>query len=610
MAKKYLDVSGASYPDIKQRLVDYISSQPEFTDYNFQGSALSVLMEILAYNSHINISYSNMQFGESFLNSAVKRANVVSRVKETGYLPRSASAARATVNVSFQVTGNPAQYIIPRGTRFATQANSETYYFVTTEDKLVENVDNVFSATIDIYQGRFSEYTYVVNKQDAAQQFFIPHQMADTRFLSVEIKEAESATEFVQWTDFRDIQLSGYEQDNEIFFLQEDPITGFFEVYFGKNEIGKDVDQGNVIKLTYLFTNGAVVNQAANFVLASTLPSTTGVMVTTISSAVGGAEKQSIESIKFVAPLAYAAQNRAVTTLDYKALMLRDYANIKDVSVWSGRDNVLRYYGRTFIAVRPVTGDNLSPTEKISIQQDMLAKYSIGGITPVLVDADYIYVTVDTIVTYDSNRYTGANTTSLSTGVVSAITTFFEEQVNKFAAPLYYSKLVEAIDESNQVITNSITNLKLEKRKQIIPAQPTRYEFSFNNGITPKSLRCDNLVIDGFTWSLEDVPTGTAPYQTGTLKAKRIQGAQEIVYTTNAGTINYITGEVVIENLSITDIANDPVFQNMIVQVTPGSIVSSTDTTKIVTDYNVYANGREQIIVLKPNSISVTLLPG
>lgn len=608
MAKKYLDVSGVSYPEIKNKLVAYISSKPQFTDYNFQGSALSVLMDILAYNSHINISYSNMNFAESFLDSAIKRSSVISRAKETGYLPRSASAARATINVSFSVTGNPSQYIIPRGTRFSTTIDSTTYQFVTVEDIMINNESNVFSKTIDVYQGKFTEFEYLVNKNDASQQFFVPNLMADTRFLAVEVKESESATEYVQWADFRELDLSDYSKDAEIFFLQEDPVTGFFEVYFGQNILGKEVETGNVVNLTYLFTDGAVANEASSFTLTSPLSGTTGFSITTISSAVGGDDKQDIESIKFLAPRIYASQNRAVTTSDYKAIMLRDYANIKDVSVWSGRDNVPKYYGRTFIAVRPVTGDNLSATEKLSIEQDMMIKYSLGGITPVIVDADYIYVSVDTVVSYDASRFTGTNSTSLATDVRDNIETFFEDQVNRFKAPLYYSKLVQAIDDTNPVITNSVTNLLLEKKRQIIPGRPTRYEFNFNNGITPKSLKSNGIEIEGFIWQLEDMPTGNPPYATGTLKIKRVEGGQELVYSTSAGTINYITGEIVLINMRIDDIENDPVFQNLVLQISPGSIVSQTDTTKIVTDYNVYANNREQIIVLKDNSINVTLL--
>jgi len=238
----------------------------------------------------------------------------------------------------------------------------------------------------------------------------------------------------------------------------------------------------------------------------------------------------------------------------------------------------------------------------------LLAKYSISGITPVIVDADYIYVSVDTIVSYDASRFTGISTTSLASSIQENIEDFFDEQVNKFATPLYFSKLVQTIDDTSNVITNSITNLKLEKKIEIIPDVPTSYEFSFNNGITPKSLRCENLIIEDYVWQLEDVPVGNPPYQTGTIKVKRTEGNQEIILTSNAGTINYITGEISLVNLNIADIANDPIFQNMIIQVSPGSIVSSTDTTKIVTDYNVYANNREQIIVLKDNGITITLI--
>lgn len=605
---KYLDVSGVSYPEIKQKLKEYISSNPKFTDYNFEGSALSVLMDILAYNSHINISYSNMNFAESFLDSAIKRSSVISRAKETGYLPRSASAARASINVSFTVAGNPAQYIIPRGTKFTATVDGTSYSFVCTEDIMVYNTDNIFSKTIEIYQGKFAEFSYTVDSTNTQQKFFIPNKMADTRFVSVEVKESVSSTEYTPWSDFRNIELSDWDSTREIYFLQEDPISGFFEVYFGENVLGKQVSDGNVVKISYLFTDGPAANDARNFTLASSLPNTSGFSITTVSGAVGGDEKQSIDSIKFVAPMWYASQNRACTTSDYKALMLKNYANIRDVNVWSGKDNIPRYYGRTFIAVRPVTGDNLSQSEKNSIEQDLLAKYSISGITPVIVDADYIYVSVDTIVSYDASRFTGISTTSLASSIQENIEDFFAEQVNKFATPLYFSKLVQTIDDTSNVITNSITNLKLEKKIEIIPDVPTSYEFSFNNGITPKSLRCENLIIEDYVWQLEDVPVGNPPYQTGTIKVKRTEGNQEIILTSNAGTINYITGEISLVNLNIADIANDPIFQNMIIQVSPGSIVSSTDTTKIVTDYNVYANNREQIIVLKDNGITITLI--
>jgi len=468
-----LPVSEADFTTIKENLKIYLKNQQQFQDFNFEGSAISVLLDILAYNTHMSASHANMVFAETFLDSAAIRGSVVSRSKELGYTPRSKSAAKANVTISFSVTGNPSQYILPKGTKFLSTSGATSFIFVLDHDVIIDNNNNTFSTTIDIYQGKFNTFTYTVNLNDASQRFIIPSLDADTNFLTVLFKENDSIpdTEYAPWQYSKNVAIGSLNSNSTVFFLQED-FDENFEVYFGDGVIGKALTNGNMIQLSYLITDGADANAAgsvASFTLNSTLTNTSNIHIITNTAAIGGADKESIESIKFLAPFYYAAQNRAVTEHDYIALIKSTYSQVEDVAIWGGEKNDPPYYGKVFIAIKPQTELVLTPAEKLSMQNDILARYSVMSIRPQIVDPEYINVSVDTTVLYNSKLFDPTGNINLSQIVTDAVSNFFTSQTNRFGQPLYYSNLQSAISNSSPLITSNILTLNLPKQLLYLP---------------------------------------------------------------------------------------------------------------------------------------------
>jgi hypothetical protein len=546
-----------------------------------------------------------MVFAETFLDSAQLRGSVVSRAKELGYTPRSISASSAVITISFTVAGNPSQYTIPKNTTFTAGVSGSAYNFVLDHEVLVLNVNNTFTTTIKVLQGLFTTFTYVTDLTNASQRFSIPSTNADTKSLTVTVDD-------VQWQYSKDVELSQMDSSTEMFFLKE-AFDGFFEVYFGDGVIGKALTQGNVVKLTYLLTSGASANQAGSkgvFTLSSSLSSTSNVSIVTVSTAQGGADQESIESIKYLAPFYYSSQGRAVTEPDYKSLIKTTYANVEDVTVWGGQKNDPPYYGRVFIAIVPQTETTLSPTEKLAIQDDLLTKLNIVGITPVIVDPDYIKVGVDVVILYNSTLFNPRGNINLSGAVSTSITNFFDSQVNKFGQDLLYSQLVDAIDNTSDLIAGSIVNLTMTKTTPVFAGVAATYTFNFNNAIYPGSLASSTLVIDSQNYHILDVPTGPLPYQAGTLSIfKTNTDGTTTFLSVAAGTVDYVNGTITLKNIRIDTILEDPIFKNLSITVSPGPVAQPQDPTKVYVDQNVYTNKQSQVVTMLPNGLTITLLP-
>lgn len=598
------NISEANFNAIRQQIKEYFKTKPEFTGYNFDGSASGVLIDILAYTAFYKNVHTNLAFNEVFLDSANQRQSIVSRAKELGYLPRSKTCTKATIRLSFTATGNPSQYILPKNTRFSSTLNGVTYTFVTPVEYIFDNVANVFTKNIEIVQGVLTNFEYVVNSNDLSQRFIVPSKSVDLDYLSVSKKNSSSDTTYFNMVRANDLDLVDISGDTELYLITED-YDGYYKLHFGDGAIGKAIENNNVIRLDYLITDGLEANGARTFSLTSNLSGVGGISILTIDSAIGGNDQETNEAIKFNAPLYFEAQGRAVTENDYKSIMLNRYGNIEDIQVWGGEKNDPPYFGKVYIAVKPLNDILLSPTQKSAIANDILTRYNVIGIRPEVVDPEYIYVYVDTAVSYNANIAARSGNTQLENGVVEAIENFFDNTTNKFGVPLYYSKLVAAIDNSSPVIKNSITNLKLERRKQIVDGISTRYVFNFNNAIAPNSLEAVEIEIDSQNYMIKDVPTGTAPFTEGTLTIYRMDGSNEVILNSNAGTVNYNTGLVILDNVRIDDIPSDTVNKLLWIKVSQGNFVDP-DSTKIVTDYNVYPNGRQDIVSLE--SITVTLV--
>jgi len=601
-----LEVSEVDFATIKERLKTFLNNQTHFTDHNFEGAGLNVLLDALAYSNHYHAVHSNLVFSETFLSSAEERNNVVSRAKDLGYIPRSSTAAKSIVNVSFSVQGNPLQYVIPKNTQFTASADNQSLIFVTTKDTIVNRgQNNIYSTTLDLYQGQFITRNYTRDSSQVNQKYIVSSQDCDTRFLTVGVRDTQSSPLMQTYSYIKNVSVGVLNKDFPVYFLKEN-IERMYEVYFGDGVIGKSLTNGNVISLTFLITSGMSGNGAKTFALSSNLQSVSNLTTTTLTPAFGGGERESVDSIKYLAPFYYASKGRAVTPDDYKSLIMQDYADIDDLVAWGGEDNIPPYYGKTFVAIKPKSTAFFSNTAKQSIQNDVVSKYNVLSIRPEIVDPDYINVMISTVITYNAARF---DNTLLESDIRNTIINFFKSSTNRFGKPLYYSKLVTKIDETSDIILNSVTNLTLCKTLQIYQGISSTYTFSFNNALHPGAIRSNAFIIGGIEYKIMDIPQGSGPHATGVVAVYRNTQTGKIFLTRNAGTINYNTGKIVISNLKIDSIVGDPIGKRLEICVSPGAFANMNNPESVYSDFNVYTNKRDQIITLDESSIDITLLP-
>lgn len=599
------NLHGADFIRIRETIKNFYKNQSKFSDYDFEGSAISFWLDTVAYGAHYHAAHSNLVFSETFLDTANERPSVVSRATELGYLSRSATASKARVNISFSVSGNPQEFILPKNTRFSAVVNGVSYAFTTIRDYIFENDGNgVFSKTIEIYQGKLTTYNHTFNFNDLSQRIIIPSKKADLRFLSVYVDAFP-----VPFAD--NIQLGNITPNTMVYFLKE-AIDGFYEIYFGDGVVGRIPENGAVIELNYLITDGADANGARAFSQSSNIPNVGAISITLVEAANGGGEQESTESIKFLAPFYYQSQNRAVTEDDYKVLVLKNYSDIEDISVWGGEKNDPPFYGKVFMAVKPIQSVFLSNAIKQSIQRDVVSKFNILSIRPEIVDPDYIDVSVNTVIRYNARLYGATSSTSLENEIRESIENYFSDNLGKFGKQLYYSKLVSAIDSTSSLILNVVANLTLEKTKEIFTGISGTYKYTFNNAIHPGSVVSNDFEIGGLIWKIRDIPNPTVSgvHTTGRIAIYRTTDQGNIVFLNrNTGTVNYNTGEIEIKNIRIDSIVNDPSFKRLVIGVAPGALADVDNPQTAFTDYNVYTNERDQIIRLKSGAISITMIP-
>ena len=595
-----LNVTELDFDNIKANLKAFLKDQDRFKDYDFEGAGLSVLLDLLAYNTHYLAVYGNLFHNEQFLDSAITRNAVVSRAKELGYTPRSYAAPKATINVNFTLGGNPPTATIERNTKFTTEVDGETYVFVTADAYSVSNENSAYSQDIDIYQGQFISQEYEADLAAGDTKFEISNDAVDTSFLVVKVKYSSSATDFVTYE--RADTLVGLDGTSEVYFLHMNH-EGKYEVSFGDGVIGKPIESGYIIRLEYLITKGSAANGAAVFSKVSNVGGSTDVEITTVSSAANGSEPETIESIKLLAPKIYQTQERVVTEEDYKAILIREFPQIDALAVWGGEKNVPPYYGKVFIAIRQDDDRLLTNTEKQEIVDTLRDNYNILAIRPEVVDPSYLFVNVNTHVDYNF-RKTELTAGQIETAVIERIEQFFEEDLTAFQSTLYYSKFVAAIDDIGDFMIGNITELSLQVRPPIIAgAGATQYTLNFSNALQPGSITSEGFVIDGTTYYLKDEPTPPGPHTVGTIQIYRTIGETEVFYSTDAGSIDYTTGTIILENFafdSYADTTRDHLRVNARLTIDNGEDLG--DVT-----LNINTNNRDQLLALNEDGITVTV---
>lgn len=463
MADK-LNVSELDFGLIKNNLKDFLRQQSEFEDYDFEGAGLNILLDILSYNTHYNSYYLNMVANESFLDSSMLRNSVVSHAKKFGYVPRSSRAARAIVNVTVQTNNTTSGSLtIPKGySFFSTLIDGVSYRFVTLDDVTVDKVGtSFFFENMPIYQGEFTSYSFLNSYGSNPKQLFtIPDSNIDTSSLTVSVKQSQSNTDFTVYDVSSDIL--NINSESEVYFIQEGR-DGKYDVYFGDNILGKKIPDGGVVIADYVITKGEEGNGANNFIATTPISGYSTITVSPVVPASGGSVRETVDQIKYAAPLSLLSQNRAVTKNDYIRLIQQKYPQFDAVNVWGGEENDPPIYGKVFVAAKPKLGFEITQTEKEFIKETVLRPISILTVTPEIVDVDYNYLKVMVDVFYNKSKYSGSDS-QLQTAIKNIILDYCDTNLNQFNTYFQYSGLETAIDSYDRSIVSNEVSLFVAKK--------------------------------------------------------------------------------------------------------------------------------------------------
>ena len=588
-----LEVSELDFDTIKTNLKNFLSDQNEFADYDFDASGLSVLLDLLAYNTHYNAFYLNMIANEMFLDTASIRSSVVSRAKHLGYTPVSQKGAKAFVNITITPANTPATIVIEKDTQFTATVNGISYTFCTANSATVNvNANGIYtSANVELTQGVPLTHKYTANTNDPDQRYLLPNANTDTSTLTVKIQTSATNSNLYTYAAAND--TTTVNSTANVYYLEEDE-EGRFEVLFGDDVIGRKLAMGNIVILSSLVADGGEPNGAKTFVPVSGVGGYSNVVVSTITNAVGGAERDSISTIKFNAPRNYQAQNRAVTINDYKRILERDYPAAESIVAWGGEDNDPPVYGKVYLAVKPQTGLTLSTSTKAFIADTVLGNRNIVSITPEVVDPDYMYVTVTSSVKYDSTKTT-VSAQQIKNSISNTIYQYGVTNLGLFADQFRYSPLIKQIDETETSIESSLTSVNLRRTFAPTLGTPTSYTLKFSNQIKHESNTDVSISSTRFSHTDDNGTLRTEcelQDDNGILQVFRTSGATRVVVANNVGTVNYTSGQVSLTTFAPNAIADGTA--NVSVTVVP----SSNDVTPF----------REQILLIANNDISISMI--
>ena len=585
-----IQTSDLDFDAIKANIKSYLEGQDTFRDYDFEGSSMSILLDILAYNTHYNALYTNLAVNESFLDSASKRSSVVSRAKEIGYIPHSATGAVAKVNIVVSnTTSTPASLTIPANQPFSATVDGSTYNFYNTEAAVATLSGSTYTfSDVEIKEGTPLEFKYTVAD---GVRYLIPNQDVDLSTVKVRVQENASSGTFE--TFVRQDELLDLDGTSKVFFVKE--IEGeLYELEFGNNTIGKELANGNVVTITYMTTNKTEANGARVFSYQGATLLGGNTAVTTTLAATGGTDVEDIESIRYNAPRYYTAQNRAVTTEDYKATIYRAYPDAQTINVWGGEDNIPAQYGKVFLSIKPETTNALTAAQKDLIITEILKNKNVVSITPEIVDPEYINLEVTTTVYYNPNLTTRA-LSDIKDLVIQTIKDYNNDHLESFTGIFKYSNLSRNIDATEDSILSNITTIKLHREIDVRYNSNTTYEINLGNpiyhsGVPEQSVSSHGFMIAGYDQMmyLEDFPN--SDNQTGYLKMYYIENDIKN-YIRNFGEIDYDTGYIKMNEIEITgiDTAASPAFE-LIIKPQSNDVASIRNQLVQIPDNNIFVN--------------------
>lgn len=557
-ANTALKITELDFDTIKEGIKDYIKAKPEFLDYNFEGSTISLLLDMMAYNTYQNAFLTSMVGNEMFLDSALLRDSVVSRAKMLGYTTRSARGS--STRVCLELTPNPPppaplSITVPKDTAFTATIDGIEYTWVTPENYIIYDDSGTYEGIVTIVEGNPLTQKFTVDTNNPTR-YIIPNENVDTTSIVVTIEETAGSTNIETFTLAENIL--DVNKDSAVYFLQEIN-DNLYEVYFGDSVIGKQLSDGNVVNISYRVCNGSITNGINSFVVPTTIPGADVTDSTVEDITSGGDEIESIESIKFNAPRYFETQDRAVLATDYKSLLLKQFGDLKSISVWGGEENDQPIYGKVFISGRTENSTFLSQQMKDSIKQ-YLKQYNVMAMDIRFVDPTYLYIKPTIKVYYDSKQ-TSLSPNALAGNIETTIQNFETTNLGTFENNnLKYSNFSTAIDDTDVSIQNNTSTLLLQKRFTPDFVNKTTYTLNFQNAIEKcrsdgtASISSTSFTLNGKTTFLDDDGNGN-------IRSFYIDvdGVSKVYTNNTQGTINYDTGKVQFINFNPTAATNDQI---------------------------------------------------
>jgi len=566
-----VNFSNLDFDQVKTTLKDYLKANPNFTDYDFEGSNLSTILDVLAYNTYITSYNANMVANEVFIDSATIRENVVSLARNIGYVPRSRKAASATVSFFVDVsnvTPAPASLTLKKGIVATSSGNfgNQSFIFSILDDVTVPVFNQVATFTdLEIHEGVLLTNNFTYSSRNPNQKYILPNSGIDTELISVTVKSNENATTSVKYA-YQD-SLFDIDSTSNVYFLQEIEDERY-ELIFGDGIFGKQLEEGNFITVDYITSNGDSANGVGSFNFSGRLTYTRNSIEYTVTSGIsllttgvssrGGENIESVESIKKYAPRIYASQNRALTSNDFETLIpSKIYPETEAISVFGGEELIPPQYGKVFISIKPRFGDFLPNLEKESIKLK-LKKYAVAGIVPEILDLKYLYVEVNSKVYYNTNL---APSSAFVSSIVQSNATKYSEstELNRYGARFKYSKFLSMIDNSHESITSNITTIQMRRDLRVLLNTFAEYQIGFGNEFHISSMDGYNIKSSGFqvagisqTVYLGDIPNTNR--ETGSIFLFNVGSANSRTSTIlrrNAGTIDYKNGVITLNPINI-----------------------------------------------------------
>jgi hypothetical protein len=595
MAQRKFDK--ADFDNLVENLITFLKSQKKFEDYNFEASGIRTLIDLLAYNTQYKLFYLNQVSSESFLDTAVLRHSVVSLAKHLGYTPRGARSSRATVNIKVETqSATPDPFIILTTDEiFQTSVDGKTYflspvknhiaYFINQPDLSRAVTGRYEFNEVEIIEGKRLLHSFTVDTSLNRQRFIIPNSGVDETSLFVQVRESESSTVATTYKQHTNL----LETDNEslIYFLQEIEDEKF-ELIFGDGVIGKALEDGNIVEVSYVVSSGDVISNASVFKAPNGVAGEPGVAVITVERATEAEEPESIESIRKLAPLWYESQNRAVTQSDYTTLLAKDIPDLEFLRVWGGENNDPPIYGVVFISAKPKDRLEYSTEEKEIILDTYVRQRNVISIEARFVDPEIIGLSLVTNVRYNSS-VTSLQEDDIQAAVLTAIDNFRTTNLQGFDVDFRFSRLVKAIDNADPSILSSLTDIQLKARITPPFNVPTDYTINFNNQLDRgdvlngvHSISSTGFLVGGIETFIQDDGKGNLEYY-------RIVNEERVVFKQNVGIVDYTNGLVCLTDLSVQSLPDGRTY---------------LDIFAVPADEDVLAE-RNQIVVLEDEDIQV-----